>query len=746
MAATVQVPGVYFGPHPRAPETISVRTDVVGFIGFEPRVRDGTTPSALLSNPVPPFNPIGHSFQVDLSSFQMVINGLRGTVPAATDLVLSRDPASIPIADGESIVYAIAAKADGDIFPLVIIKGIAAPSDAEQSPPTNSQIDAAAAFETQVRDGTTPSTLVGSPAIGHSFQVDVSSFDLAIHGIWGSVPAATDLVLSRDPSSIPIAVGASVVYTIVAKADHSNFTLVVIGGAAAPSGSERPPTDAQVADSIGIGKPWARIAEVTVRRNAAGISLIVQNRRKPSARIADVTVRRETATVWLTVRTALAITRLEDWRDYLLAFGQPVDDGTLLGAAVRAYFANGGRRCWVATVRRPNFQDRIELARASADMVGVAGSSELEATGLERLLLLDEVTIVDAPDLYALRVDHSRKVVKLPPLERESCFLPCDELVTPGSATADSRSPAWMPIFESSPIYSGGLSNLVFDTQKALLARCISQRWRVFLLLSVPLLPDGGSGRYVAPTAQDAQAWMRQFDWLAKAEGFAETSEMAGAALYWPWVLFQEQVDTPVLQMPPGAYAAGIVARRDLARGPQVSPANETLTQVVGLTSAFGDDIHGQLYSPPADAGGFDVPGVNVLRAFPGYGIQLWGARTLSTDTWLRYISVRRTLTAIELQMKAALDLLVFEPNTPMLWLQITHTAFGVLMPLFESGALRGTRPEEAFYVRCDSTINPPEAVAEGQLLIEVGVAVAAPAEFLVFRIGRREGVVEVLE
>jgi phage tail sheath protein FI len=67
-------------------------------------------------------------------------------------------------------------------------------------------------------------------------------------------------------------------------------------------------------------------------------------------------------------------------------------------------------------------------------------------------------------------------------------------------------------------------------------------------------------------------------------------------------------------------------------------------------------------------------------------------------------------------------------------------------MPLFESGALRGTRPEEAFYVRCDSTINPPEAVAEGQLLIEVGVAVAAPAEFIVFRIGRREGVVEVLE
>jgi len=140
------------------------------------------------------------------------------------------------------------------------------------------------------------------------------------------------------------------------------------------------------------------------------------------------------------------------------------------------------------------------------------------------------------------------------------------------------------------------------------------------------------------------------------------------------------------------------------------------------------------------------VPAVNVLRPFPGYGIQVWGARTLSTETWLRFLAVRRTLTAIELRMKAALDLLVFEPNTPMLWLRITHIAFGVLMPLFESGALRGERPEEAFYVRCDDSVNPPESVALGRLYVEVGVAVAAPAEFLVFRVGRREGVTEVLE
>ena len=124
----------------------------------------------------------------------------------------------------------------------------------------------------------------------------------------------------------------------------------------------------------------------------------------------------------------------------------------------------------------------------------------------------------------------------------------------------------------------------------------------------------------------------------------------------------------------------------------------------------------------------------------------MWGARTLSTEATLRFLAVRRTLTAIELRMKTALDALVFEPNSPSLWLQITQIAYGVLFPIFESGALRGERPDEAFFIRCDDSVNPPESITEGRLVVEVGVAIAAPMEFIVFRLGRREGVVEVVE
>jgi phage tail sheath protein FI len=301
--------------------------------------------------------------------------------------------------------------------------------------------------------------------------------------------------------------------------------------------------------------------------------------------------------------------------------------------------------------------------------------------------------------------------------------------------TVHQRIPGWAAIFQS---------NDVFETQKAMLKQCIDQRWRVMLLLSVPLEPQDG-GVYGPPNADDAARWIAQFRGLAKQEGFATDQPMAAGALYWPWLQFQESVGAPVLEMPPSSYAAGIFARCDLARGPQVSPANETLEQVVGTTIAFGDEVHGRLYNPPPDLAG-PVPSINVIRAFPGYGVQLWGARTLSTDTWLSFIAVRRALTAIEIRMKAALDLLVFEPNTPALWLQITHATLGVLLPMFESGAMRGSRPEEAFYVRCDGSVNTPEAIAAGQLFVEVGVAIAAPAEFIVFRLGRREGVVEVLE
>ncbi len=577
-------------------------------------------------------------------------------------------------------------------------------------------------FEPRVRDGTTPSTSAG-------YRVDVGEFQLLIGSVQTRVAARVDFPLTPK---VVLAVGQTVRYALVAVGSGAASSLISVPGTPAGDGGETAPTDSDIdAAVLPPGTPWVRIADVAVR-SVIGTVVAVTVHPAP----------------------ALALTRCDDYGDYTLAFGVPPDDGLLLGLSVRAYFANGGRRCWVTTVRRPDFSDAVERERARLDMVGVPGSSEVESTGLERLLLEPQVTFIDVPDLYARRVDQTTTTIPLPPRDVDACFRPCTDMLPKGVASASSAVPSWDTIYDASAIFQPDSSKPHFDavgsevfwTQRDLLARCIQERWRALLLLSVPLRRNPSSGLIEPPGVSDADLWRSQFHALVTFTGFAETDAMAAGALYWPWVYAQDKVDSPVMTMPPSPYAAGIIARRDIARGPSISPANETLTQVVGLTVPATDDDNGRLYIPGPDASGFDVEAVNVIRSFPGLGVQIWGSRTLSVEEWLRYMAVRRTLTAIEVQMKLLLDQLVFEPNTPVLWMHMTQVALGVLMPLWEQGVLRGTSPVEAFYVRCDDSVNPPEAIAQGQVLMEVGVAVAAPAEFIVFRLGRKEGVTEVLE
>ena len=88
----------------------------------------------------------------------------------------------------------------------------------------------------------------------------------------------------------------------------------------------------------------------------------------------------------------------------------------------------------------------------------------------------------------------------------------------------------------------------------------------------------------------------------------------------------------------------------------------------------------------------------------------------------------------------------MFEPHHAWLWLQISQALTGYLLTLYHQGVLLGSSPQEAFFVRCDTRLNPPENIALGIVTCEVGVALAAPAEFIVFRLGRHEGVVEIEE
>jgi hypothetical protein len=560
-------------------------------------------------------------------------------------------------------------------------------------------------FEPRVRDGTTPTQLIGNPPVGHGFRVDVRAFLLppeVFAGARFTVPATTDLVLSKSDTSIPLAAGGSIRYALAAALARGGIVrLLVIAGTTSPTAQSAAPGDDAIALAA-AGDRWVRIADIEVRRSVDG------------------------AQVFPSVLPALRPTRCDDWRDFELRLGglPAIDDGTLLARSVRAFFANGGARCHIVTIRRPRLDDETELKAALDDLVGILGASEVEATGLERLLRIYEVAVVDAPDLYARRVDPDVQTIQLPPRDREACFRGCDDtLGIRAGVKAAGEHAAGGPIFQD---------DAVLAAQRAMLVRCAAERWRVLLLLTAPVAEDPATRVFRGPDHERAIAWRRQLD------NTVDDLAASVGAFYHPWALAQEAIGVPIVELPPTALAAGILARRDVARGPHVAPANERLVGVVGLSPPVDDAINAAIYETPLH--------INPLRAFGGIGVQMWGARTLSSDRWMRYLPVRRCLSAIERKALAALRPLVFESNTPTLWFQITQAMLGILVPIFDSGALRGDTAEQAFYVRCDDTNNPPDTVAAGQVLCEVGVAIAAPAEFIVFRVGRREAVVEVLE
>ena len=136
----------------------------------------------------------------------------------------------------------------------------------------------------------------------------------------------------------------------------------------------------------------------------------------------------------------------------------------------------------------------------------------------------------------------------------------------------------------------------------------------------------------------------------------------------------------------------------------------------------------------------FDAATRNCIRAFPGRGIRIWGARTLSSDPEWRYINVRRLFNFISESIMEGTQWSVFEPNDEKLWIQLRIAATNFLTRVWSDGALFGSTPGEAFYVKCDSETNPPEVIEAGQVICEIGISPVKPAEFVVFRLSQFSG------
>ncbi|MFD4376701.1 phage tail sheath family protein [Streptomyces sp. NPDC058486] len=472
-------------------------------------------------------------------------------------------------------------------------------------------------------------------------------------------------------------------------------------------------------------------------------------------------------------------TLITNWSQFVSRFGDFVE-GTYLAASVYGFFANGGGTCYVVRVddgtttpdgtATPDGTTAPEGAGPAVD--AAPGPTALGAYSVvARLGVTGTITVEvadvegdDPPsDAFRLIVSQNGKAVETYPsvttkrskenvATRVNAASALIEITEPGTGAAPVRpEPQTVTLAPALPVpagsgapftpevyvgdadrrsgiggleavedittvavpdlmsaYERGLTDLdgVLAVQQALITHCELMGDRVAVLDP----PPGLSPQEVA-------------GWRSERAGY----DSKYATLYYPWINVADPSTGRVSPVPPSGHVAGVWARNDDQRGVHKAPANEVVRGAVALQTQLTKGEHDRL----------NPIGVNCIRAFPGRGIRIWGARTLSSDPAWRYLNVRRLFNYLEESILAGTQWVVFEPNDDALWARIRRTVGAFLVNEWRKGALFGLTPDEAYYVKCDRETNPPESVDSGHVVCEIGVAPVRPAEFVVFRLSQ---------
>lgn len=450
-------------------------------------------------------------------------------------------------------------------------------------------------------------------------------------------------------------------------------------------------------------------------------------------------------------------TLVTSWLQYSEIFGDFVE-GAYLPDAVYGYFSNGGGVCYVTSLRAMDSYEGAEAASASvaaekgnsftvtAKTAGGAGnnltvkvSTETDdagkATGFTMRVggetksglsmkkgdgdnyvgnvAFNSVDISDVGSASAAPVDGSYALAGggAPPLTVNEILGDVAERTGMGGLEVyDEIALLTAPDIMYGYDGSDTAKERVKAIQDAMVSHCENMRFRFAVLDTPPGL-----------NAQQAKEWREYLNF-----------DTTFAALYYPWVRVADLSDSPNVSklVPPSGVMVGIYNRVDGERGVHKAPANEIVRGAL--------DLEIQLTRGEQDV--LNPIGVNCIRSFPGRGIRVWGARTLSSDVAWRYINVRRLFIYVEHSMDIGLQWVVFEPNDPDLWSRVRRDVTTFLRGVWRSGALFGTSEDQAFYVKCDDELNPSSVRDLGMLIIEAGMSPVKPAEFVIFRISQWSG------
>ena len=460
-------------------------------------------------------------------------------------------------------------------------------------------------------------------------------------------------------------------------------------------------------------------------------------------------------------------TFVPNFTEFVNTFGGFIKDG-YLAPAVYGYFQNGGGRCYVTrlpggetgevkpaaalpSAAKPSIESlTVTALEAGAEIsvevakAGSAGAEERfnlsvhrgsEEETFENLSFgkgktarnavetinkeskLVRVALKESDLTLAERLPNPGKYQLVAGASTSTAIVPVSSEVIVGDASkrsglsgfevADDVTmlcvPDLMALYQANALSLDGVKAV----QLAMISHCEKMKDRFAILDCPPGL-----------NPQDIKKW--------RMEGAGYDSKYA--AVYYPWIKIANPWGNGAsVAVPPSGHMAGIYARSDTERGVHKAPANEVIRGAMGLEM--------QITKSEQDI--LNPIGVNCIRAFPGRGIRVWGARTLSSDASWRYINVRRLFNFVEKSIETGTQWIVFEPNDADLWARIRRDISAFLTNVWRTGALFGASPAEAFYVKCDAETNPPAVRDVGQVVIEIGMAPVKPAEFVIFRISQ---------
>src|ERR671922_76183 len=462
--------------------------------------------------------------------------------------------------------------------------------------------------------------------------------------------------------------------------------------------------------------------------------------------------------------------RISNWTQFAKIFGDPNEpdngpfmEGAYLAHSVYGFFQNGGGLCWVVRVGAGDgaaARPQAALPAAADKSIEAFHAEAKEANGAVKVELTEEPSagegaeptyklVVDAGSEgreeyegltlkkgrsnLATKVNAASKFIRI----TETAGLPdarpatgtytlsapsaaADEVQATdfegdvakrrgmgGLAAVDEITMVCMP--DAMSLAQNGDDTQLRDLQGKMIAHCEGAGDRMAILDAPPnLLPQ------------------EILEWRMNTAGY----DSKFATLYYPWIEVMDPLSNQPLLVPPSGHVAGVWCRVDGTRGVHKAPANEVVLGANGL----GFQI------TQAEQGGLNKVGINCIRAFPGRGIRVWGARTLSSDPEWRYINVRRLFNYIAESIMEGTQWSVFEPNDERLWTHLRIAAKNFLTRTWREGALFGATAEQAFFVKCDAETNPPEVIEAGQVICEIGIAPVKPAEFVIFRLSQFTG------